>query len=354
MANTYEITEKVEGRGGSAKGGENKQNVPVGFKRTFQVISSGINDNIKDILGAQGSPLSIPYMWEQHPEDPLSLLMTKDATQNDLRTWTVVCAYENQMMQGGSSDGTEIYPWKMPAEISFGTDSTAIVAEFSYKVTSAGKVYPFDDNVTDERGLPSTAIMNSAKMPYDPPLMRERNLLSIMITRNVQDTDPNNIVKFKDTGNLTALRVAGVDIGVYKGYMKEYTAVKKWFTGVPGASKSPERGAYFQEHFQIVVNPDTWVRKILDCGLYEYKYSGGDWGLYEIKDKSTPPKAVTQPVPLYVDGSGQALQMNIDPVTGLPAPNYLNHKLYYPVDWTSLTLPKEKLETSRFPNPGAL
>lgn len=345
---TYTVTEKFENRGGTAEGNEGKRSIPINFRRIFQVVSSDPHDSIKNILKADGGAIAIPRIWSQHPEDKFSLLKTKEAKEDDVYTWTVECNYVNVMMQGGGGDGA-LYPWDMPAEIHYGTEPTAIVAEYSYHVFIEGAGAPFADSCNDFRNEPTSAILNSANMPFDPPIMRERNLLCIQITRNVKGTDfkPNNIPFYKDTCNYDPERVAGVDIPIYCGLMKDYTAVRKWFTGVPPGSEELEIMPYFQEQFQIIVNMETWVRKILDCGLSEYKYNSDthkyEW--FQIMDSSKPPKPVQHPVPLYQGEQFKGRPVgdpNFDP--DVDSPKYLLHKLNSPEHWLELNLPKEAWE----------
>lgn len=345
---SYTITEMYEGRGGGVSGNEAKEGLPCSFNRVFRVISSVENDTIMNVLAATGSPTNIPKMWSEHPETGKSVLKNKIAKQVDAKVWEVTCTYENNL-GGGSNDSTKQKPWEQPPDITWDCDTSQIVAEFAYNVKSESGAAPFDDPLNDERGAPTNAILNSAKMPFDPPIMCERSLLAITITKNVRDFNPNDIPYFKGSCNYEKIRIGGVDIGVYCGLMKEFMATKKWHTGSTGDSSRKDRNAYFQLHYKIVVNPETWVHQILDCGMYEYRYSETthDWNWYAIKDKSTPPKEITQPVPLTtVGGNIVALKLKPVPAADDPKPRYLKYKVFYPTDWACLNLPKEKKEAN--------
>jgi len=277
-------------------------------ERYFQVFTSGGTVSELQVVMATG----LPVIYSVHPDSDALLVKSRTAKQppEDHSVWVVTVHYENQ-----DNDGPVSSPEDEKPGVYFGFGQRyQTVAERAY-------------DQGDKRGAPSKPIVNSARQPFDPPVMADESPRSITIVRNesMGEFDPNNVLGFKDTLNKGQVTVAGVKIEEKTGRMTDLRAQKLF---------RPDGGPYYQVVYEIQIKPEGWARKVLDQGFNENTYeegSGSDGGIEPINDVNGNP--VTEPQ--LLDGNGRELAQGADPV-------FLEFDLLWAEDWGNLHLPVNK------------
>lgn len=172
-----------------------------------------------------------------------------------------------------------------------------------------------------EKDINGNAILNSAKDPFDPPLMQEERDIIINIERNVAAYNPVTALEFIDSVNSAQITVAGVTIAAEAGKLEDWTAT-------PATRGSTN---YYQEHIAIRITrrAEKWKRRVLDQGLRELK----DGGKVRIRDSKK--QFVTEPWRL--NGSGVALAA--DAAAGTPPSVFLDKETREKKAWSTMNLP---------------
>ena len=233
--------------------------------RAFQVISDDPTDDGLTIL-TEGGALGLPVVYEDLPSRPNDFWVRSldpRVKSGDGLVWEVRVVYEQKPPV--SVDDPTGNPWDLDPVISFGYMMRQRVFERCYAIDET--IEDRTTALTGGRGEPDLPVQNSAKVWFDPPEMIDDALLTIGISRNTEhsDFDPAVLNKFVNTLNSAAVTVAGIVIGITKGWVRDYKATKAWTN-----ANQP----YWQENVEIVINPETWVKAIMDRGIMVAAESG--------------------------------------------------------------------------------
>ena len=281
--------------------------------RMFRVITSTSNNGPLTAVNAE----EIPLVGADHPDDPTNLWVDKkNATPegDDGMHWKVKVDY---VLKPPASVGGIVKQWDRDPVISYGYMARSKVMEYCYHAAlNATELSP-----ELKRAVPGIKVVNSIHQPFDPPVMDEDAVLVISIQRNKKQSDfnPTDIQTFQNTMNLELETIAGIAIPKYCGWIKDIKAAKQF---------DQDNSPYWSETIEILVDPKTWLKKVLDQGFFVGDSSSGYMELTPVKD--TEGSAIRDPIML--DGAGQR-----NPA-GNPAVYIYFHSLWE-LSWAPFNLP---------------
>ncbi len=222
------------------------------------------------------------------------------------------------------------------------------------KVSFATAKYqvPFDKayKSTDSRGNPTDDVLNSAKVPFDPPAVREKVNTIVTIQYNKRTFDGTWVQEFTDTINFHSTRVAGITIPLKCGRINEI-----------GASNNfDENGQeYWTISISIEISNEPFIRKFLDQGMMALNSKGTLDAIY-IETDSTNKESTrkmksdiaadilagknstksAEPVsePQRLDGKGKLLDQSANSV-------YISKLGNFACSWSSLGIPSSSSST---------
>ena len=309
------VTEFFIGRGFTKNAGANDSAV-----RKFHVK---ITDPATALTELDATSL-LPSTFSVHPELSFVWLLTREhqPLAEDRLNWIVTCTYgrpENGQPTVG--DGYD-YPWELPPVISF-TDvrKTEVVERAYWHATDPD----LDGNDTDEQGLPTKPIINAAGDVFDPPIMQDKVNQVIHIEQNIHTLNPESVKEYKNTVNLTSIRIAGVPLAPLEGLIRGIGVQQLWTTG---------GDAYWNLTFEIEVDVETHVKRVLNAGFYYNTIpgSGSNTKIHALDDLG---RDVREPIKLLDDGGDGR---NSDPV-------FLHFLTYFPKEWNQLPVPSDVKNT---------
>jgi hypothetical protein len=167
-------------------------------------------------------------------------------------------------------------------------------------------------------------VVNSAMVPYDPPLEKEISIRVIRFTRNVPAWDATSYNSLQDSVNADHVHVN----------KRRYKFADLWIKGqariknVNGAFQLANGRRYYKRTIEVWVNPLGWLSLVLDRGLERRALEGDPDGKGSTISASDlqpgmPPvgriaDADGYPVsaPIMLDGDGQPLRPDRPPVYG--------------------------------------
>ena len=286
--------------------GNDAEDAPRTKARTFQAET----DNVEDDSGVILDDPNIPEMGSEYPPGSgwiVTNRLAEPESDVDGNHWKIVVRYvlKNTATSVIESD----WPWNKDPVINFSFGRVQTVLENAYakdapySVAGPGAFNPIGAAVL--RNAPSIPVHNSAKQPFDPPIMQERTLMKIEIDLALRHSnfDPNERLKpyvntiNKDQNEIT---IASIKIPQFTGFMQDIRAGKAW------TQTTPER-AYWNLHYTIIIDQQTHLYKIQDKGWFTLATTSADvsdkWA--PILDTSSPPRRVTEAV--LLDGNGQEM-----------------------------------------------
>lgn len=192
-----------------------------------------------------------------------------------------------------SKDGSQ---WECTADYApynpqiFGINPLTHPIKISWGTTKFERVCQYDIN--------GDAITNSAGQYFDPPVTCDDSRMNLRIERNEPSFDPSIADTYKDS--ISSDVFFGQQPGTWK--IADITADLEYNVdcGTPD-------GFYYKVTYTFEFRSEGWASMILDQGLMVL--NGSDQ-LVQALDNSSPPVAVTSPIPL--DGNGKALASSAD------------------------------------------
>lgn len=164
--------------------------------------------------------------------------------------------------------------------------------------------------------------MNSAGVPFDPPLEKEENIKVIRFSRNVRAYNGDLHDEFQDainSENITVRKNAYRFVNTWRKHtalIKNIDAVHQFANGL----------SFWKEAIEVWVKRSTWIREVVDRGLARRQWEGdlNDAGktisasdnpegfpfVSRLKDAAGYP--ITEPI--LLDGDGQPLLEGRPPV----------------------------------------
>jgi hypothetical protein len=299
------------------------------------VHSTTVNDrDIRSARNAIGMPVKgAVYLYD-------SGVFVSQVTLNEVSyaaSETIFFFTVDYEFSDGSLNTNSGSPLTEPPRVSFATAKYQVPFERSYN--------------TMKNGQPDTAVLNSAKVPFDPPAVKEKTNTIVTIQYNKRTFNGSWIQQFTDTINSSSVTVAGISIPKYQGRINEI-----------GASNNYDENGneYWTISVSIEISSEPFVRKILDQGMMALNDKGTLDAIYietdatnktsTIKMKSdidadiisgTNKTKSAEPVsePQRLDGEGKLLAQSATSI-------YMSHAAHGGSSWSTLSVPKTSAKTS--------
>lgn len=212
----------------------------------------------------------IPVVGTSYPEDAAAVVTNIDVGAVDAHRSVFIITVNYETPKWGAV-GFAADPWDEAPSIQWGSTSISVVAD------------------KDNSGA---AIVNSAGDPFDPPLMDEKIIPELTLTRNVQTFDPDDMDEYKGAVNSSSNTIVGKTCAARTALIADYGATRARANGV----------SYWVETLRIQINSDTWDRSPQDKG---FNYLTGS----PQTKKPIKLDGATASEPQFLDGSGGILSL---------------------------------------------
>jgi hypothetical protein len=288
MANA--VLETFEGRGAQiTAGGNNREGIKRTYKRRFQVVLVNAADGPLGAVLSLGIPrIGDPYVSGNVADLGARCHDVSPESTDEPRQFFVVASYSSDPKDFGDpnketkgakdpndpKDKDSNNPLQKPAVIEWGE------GQYTEVVQKATLVQGEADGGDQD----NQAVANSAGEPFDPPLEVERSFLTLTITRNQADFDPQQASGHKNAFNDDDF--FGFEAGKVK--CKSITARTMF-----------EQGQSFYEVRYFFEIRESWDYVFLDAGYWEIV----DGKKKEIQLKNGRPV----PAPWPLNGAGHAM-----------------------------------------------
>lgn len=287
------VTEIWEGRSGN----KSLEKFRREYQRVFRVYTDSNHDAAATIITHPSLPALGSGYITPNEADAGALCKKVEASQNaeDPLQWTVTATYDTDVPD---PEEQEENPLNRPAQWKF---------SFS-KYTKAV-----------EKDLDDKAIVNSAGMPFLPPVEIDQSRPVINVTINKATFSYIYVLNLQDAVNMDA----------WNGFAPNTLKI----AGIEVSSQYENNIAFWQLTYNIEVNWEGWnPMKVLDQGYYEKELVSGEEGsqsaVYRrelIRDDFGQPMSG----PTLLNGSGEQLPEGSDPV-------YLNFRVYRTVSFAGI------------------
>lgn len=326
------ITPRAFGARGTGKqniGASGEEAVPaVSYTATYRAHCDSASDTppviYKFLYENKGS-----YPWYGSPltlgngSDKTVVVKTIDVETIDGsdRDFDVVFGYEpaksdSDIQSQPGIDGEETtnpLDWLDEIEVTF--TQTLVVAEFGVFHGFASSRGPVNNA---KMAIGETLVIsNSARVPYDPPIEKEKDIKVIRISRNVAQYDEAFFNQFHGVVNRDLVTIVKPDYG-FRSVIQPFTGKIK----VIGATFQTQNGIrYWRQTIEVHVDEDGWRRKILDRGMATRREASdpdGSGGTLSNTDEvsdgkanlalNTDPAGYPLTEPVCLDGNGKPLR----------------------------------------------
>lgn len=222
------------------------------YREQWEVVVDSLLDDEQVVANAPGLPL----LGQSHAGDAAALCVGLDPEQSGDQPliWYVSVAYDtrpdfpqaNDLAGGAAQD-----PGSIP--------ENPLARPAVWRVTfEDGQDVAREWRVVDELDVLAAAltpVANSAGLPFDPPLVVDVSRPVLRVTKNV--------------ASVGFAYLMGLE-GVIND--REWNGIPKWCARVKRteAGNRYENGvSYVELSFDIALNKDTWVPRVLDAGFFE-------------------------------------------------------------------------------------
>lgn len=259
------------------------------YVRVFDVYTDSASDRENTAANLCGVSQGDP-----HPDDDTAYCVSISPVQSsDSPTqWKVTFGYDShpdipEILQPGETGGeTATEAPTTPAEAAAASENPLLRPpswKFSFQQTQ--EVARLDRN--------ADPIRNSAKLPFDPPIMVEVSRPTVTVTANRATWDLSNAEYIQDAVNSVA----------WRGMAPRTLRV----IGTEAQSAQENGYSFWQVSATLAIKRETWDHKILDCGYAELDPGSVGLGVpaHWVKIVDDHGAEPTEPVPL--NGSGRKL-----------------------------------------------
>ncbi len=186
-------------------------------------------------------------------------------------TWHVTVGYGVMTAEEAADDPTEL-----PYSVSFDGEEREEICDI------------------DRDGNP---VVNKARDPFDPPVVRDASRSILVIERNEGFFDETWATYYRDSVNQDVFTIVVQDVP--RAYAAGTVLCKKIGATI---AFSPEIGLYWKVRYEFQINPDGWAREPLNAGMRRIRQSLLGPTHAPILVDGVP---VSEPVPL--DNAGDVL-----------------------------------------------
>lgn len=281
------------------------------YSRVFEVTTDNPADGPVSAMANAAVTLGIPLFGSSHPEDAGAVVSEITPTQDSESPtrWTVRVRYSSDLKApdavqpgdpsdgGGAPPGSENAPGDRPENPLARPPMWKFAFQQTQEAFRTGYKY---DLVTGAPLVGSVDILNSAGLPFDPPVTVEVSRPLVTVTVNRSRWSLPRAVDLIDSVNLKAWQ--GCNPRVVR------------CIGVDAESAFENGISYWRITYQFALKYDTWDLRVLDAGYMERDYSGESNGgvtkLKKIMDEWG--REASDPVPL--NGNGRRLPVGDTPI----------------------------------------
>lgn len=322
---------KLTSQGASgAVTGDSPENVSASYNCTYFVKCDSQSDAPSTVLLHFMRTSSLP--WSGRPYrfgngfdfGVVCESVTANYIDKGAGAFTVNCSFKSvqgseDQQTGKTLDGKDSPdPTKWHDEIEISFQNVTIAADFGQFRGLGGGAGSRTFRANEYR-----AVTNSAGVPFNPPIEKQRAIRVLRITKNSRTTIATLADKYINAVNSDSFTINKPDYGFsYK--------VDKYCAKINGYSTAfaIENGyKFWRESIEVYINPNTWRRAILDAGYHRRQmFSDFDdtgatipfaeaqaagWVPYTtIKDKNGDPIST----PVMLNGNGRQLRPGESPV----------------------------------------
>lgn len=287
------------GRGGSQD---------FGRRRTYREQWEVLTDSLLDDEQVVGNALGLPRLGRRNPRDVRAFVVkvTPDQSEDTPYRWVVTVEYDSHpdLPTATNPDGAGQDPETVP--------ENPLLRATTWKINGQKTSEPVINwRVVDALGNMAVAFtlpVNSAKLPFDPPLMCEVSRPVIRLTKNVPAVSMQFLLSLQDAVN-----------------DRVWQTLPKWTARIDNydAQSKIEGGVAFVElSIDIALRRETWVSRLLDSGLMELGERQDPVTFLQVPvwTKIRDPFGKDADTPQMLDGAGKRLKPGADPVflRGLP------------------------------------
>ena len=206
------------------------------YTRVFKVVLDDPTDGPRAAALADDGSTAVPSINDAHPDDANALAHRIDPQKvSDTRLiFNVAVDYKTQF--GAELPITE-NPLDEDPTIAWGRWTRTIAVD------------------KDKDG---TAVLNSARDPFDPPAEDDEYELEVTITRNEASFTPATAREYLNSVNSSSTTIAGYSADAREAKLVEFG----------GASAERHGTSYYVVTYKIQFKEDLWDLSLLDQGLY--------------------------------------------------------------------------------------
>jgi hypothetical protein len=257
-------------------------------ERLFRIRTDSKTESLSDLRTATG----LPNMFSAHPDDSGTVVVDIAVAQHedDPFSWDVTLRYSSVLDNGEQDEN----PLNQPAVIEYGSAQFQVVAV---------------------RDISGNAVVNSARMFFDPPVMVDQSRPVIRITKNKASFSASQAMAYQDAINTDSW----LGIAPYCGKVAHYGGVKR-YKNIDGLLLP-----YWEVSLEVQVKHDTWIFYLLDQGYFQL-----------VSNVRQPIRLTgngeTVPGPAWLDGAGAALP------DGTSTPVFLEYHLLRELPFSALEM----------------
>lgn len=292
------VYQLFDGRGGSADA-----NMARTYTRVYEVY---VDSPYDDAVTAGTAPGYLPVMGEPHSEDLAAFVTNRDIQQDaaDPLRWLVTITYTTQQpgTESVTAPGESLQPngggSQAPGDRSENPLARVAAWRVNFQTTQEPATVGFKVANNGDVAVLPTAILNSAGLPFDPPVMVEVSRPVVSVTKNIVNLDLNKLTDLQDSVNSKA----------WKSFPPRTVRV----SGIEVNSAFENGVAFWSITYHFAVNWRTWDVQPLDAGFHErIQTASVPVATYEWRE-ITDDHGAQGPYPL--DGNGRVLDPSQDPV----------------------------------------
>lgn len=224
------------------------------YTRVFEVFTDSTGDRCNTVAAAVGIVQGDPY-----PDDSAAVCVSiapRRTPETPLR-WLVTYTYDTQPPTPDAQDalGSPTPPGARPENPLLRPVVWRVTTQTSQRVVDLA--YDYDEATGLQTSGLQTFVLNTAGLPFDPPLMEDRTDFVLTATINTPDLDAAGLAAIRDATNKTTW------------YGLPPRTVR--CTGISADANNENGVDFWAKTFSFSVKEDTWDRVILNAGFAELR-----------------------------------------------------------------------------------
>jgi hypothetical protein len=293
-------------------------------QRSYHEVWEVICDNPLDDEEVAGGAVGLPRLGQPHSRYPIARCVEVTAEQSEETPllWYIYIKYDSNIplanglepgsvdsgVPGGGGIGGELQPPEsIPENPLLRPPVWAVTFQKTTEPATEWRLISGGDNLAAEY----TAIRNSAKLPFDPPLTIEVSRPVIRVTRNFANIGFPYLARLENALNDR----------VWRGFPKWTCKID----AVSAGNKYENGIAFVEFSLDIAIKRDTWIPQLLDAGFFALEYRVQPDASFKpgwVKIRDAFGNEATEPQ--LLNGSGERLSPTGTPIFLKGMPKGLN------------------------------